>query len=184
MTAAIVTASASVIVAMLIFVLNQHAQIRQEQRQVRLDRLENQLRKLYGPLNSLIDVNERIWQALRESRVPAKLERSPEGGSDEWRRWRDLALMPTNHKMVNLIIENADLLIETEVPKVVSDFCAHVTSLEVVVAAESDGEKQRTLIAHPGAQWVDYVRSRFKVLKGEQNDLLRGGYFGRRPTSK
>ena len=171
-SAAVITASASILVAMLVFILNQHAQFRQEHRQARLGRVSSQLRELYGPLNALVDVNERNWEALRESRLPPRAERQPEVGTEDWRRWRDHALMPANLRMRDLIIEHADLLVETEVPQALRDFCAHVTSLEIVVVAEAEGSKEASLIQHPGAAYVSYIRSTYEHLKDEQQRLL------------
>jgi hypothetical protein len=171
-SAAVITASASIVVAVLVFILNQRAQVQQEHRQARLARVSSQLRELYGPLNMLVDVNERIWEALRESRLPTRAERRPEAGTEDWRRWRDHALMPANHKMRDLIIEHADLLLETDVPQPLRDFCAHVTSMEIVVAAQAKGVKEAALIHHPGAAYISYVRDTYEYLKNEQQHLL------------
>ena len=168
-----IAASASVFVAVLAFILNQRGQIRQERRQARLARVSSQVRELYGPLNAMVDVNERIWEALRESELPPQAERQPEVGTESWRRWRDGALMPANRKMRDLIVENADLLVETEIPQVLRDFCAHVTSAEIILAAEAEGISERPLIPHPGAAYVKYVRKTFVALKLEQQQLLR-----------
>jgi hypothetical protein len=173
MTAAVIAASASVLVAVLAFTLNQRGQIRQERRQARLARVSSQVRELYGPLNAMVDVNERIWEALRDSELPTQAERRPEAGTDNWRRWRDAALMPANRRMRDLIVEHADLLVEAEVPQVMRDFCAHVSSMEIVLAAEASGVAERPLIGHPGDAYVTHVRERFVALKLEQQRLLR-----------
>jgi hypothetical protein len=174
MSAAIITASASVFVAMLAFVLGQIAQLKQERRQARLTRISNQLRDLYGPLNTLVDVNERIWEELRSSHLPPKAYRSPEAGTDAWTRWRDHALMPNNRKMRDLIIEHADLIVGLEMPQPLKDFSAHVMSLEIVLAAEAEGSRERALIGHPGDTYLTYVRETYVNLKAEQQRLLRG----------
>lgn len=171
-SAAVITASASIVVAVLVFTLNQSAQVRHERRQARLARVNSQLRALYGPLHALVDVNERIWEALRESHLPPRVDRRPEVGTEDWRRWREHALMPANRRMRDLIIEHADLLVEPEVPKPLRDFCAHVTSLEIVMAAEVEGLKECALISHPGATFIAYVRNTFVFLKKEQHQLL------------
>jgi hypothetical protein len=171
-SATVITASASVLVAVLVFVLNQRAQIRQERRQARLVRVNSQLRELYGPLNALVEVNERIWEALRDSGLPGKADRSPSGTDSDWRRWRDQALRPVNLQMRDLIVEHADLLIEPELPQALCDFCAHVTSVEIVLAAEAYGVHERALIGHPGAPFVTYVREAFLGLKQDQQRLL------------
>lgn len=173
MSAAVITASASILVAVLVFVLNQRAQIQQERRQIRLSRINSQLRELYGPLNALLDVNERIWKDLRQSRLPARADRHPEAGTEDWRRWRDNALMPINRKMRDLIIEHADLLVESDVPQPLMEFCAHVGSLEIVLAAEAQGAQESALVTHPGDSYVTYIRRTFQDLKGEQQHLLR-----------
>lgn len=172
-TAAVIAASASVLVAVLAYVLNQRGQIRQEGRQARLARVSSQVRDLYGPLNAMVDINEQIWEALRNSELPPQAERSPDAGMESWRRWRDGALMPANRRMRDLIVENADLLVETEVPQVLRDFCAHVTSAEIVLAAETEGRSERPLIQHPGAAYVDYIHQTFVALKVEQQQLMR-----------
>lgn len=171
-TAAIITASASIIVAVLAFLLTQQAQLRQERRQARLARINSQLRELYGPLNTLVDSNERVWDSLRSSFLPPQSERDPAVDSSEWRKWRDEVLIPTNRRMRDLITENADLIIESEVPHSLGDFCAHVLALEVSVLEEGEGVRRRALIGHPGDEFVFYVHSSFARLKREQNELL------------
>ena len=120
-----------------------------------------------------MDVNERIWESLRESRLPPQDEEATRRWLGSWRRWRDLALMPANRRMRDIIIEHADLLVKTETPKPLEDFCAHVTSLEVLLSAEAEGLNEGPLIRHPGAAYVTYVRDAFTRLKAEQQQLLR-----------
>jgi hypothetical protein len=172
-TTAVISASASILVAVLAFILNQRGQIRQERRQARLARINSQLRELYGPLNALVEINERIWEELRRSTVPAKDDREPGQGTDEWRRWRDRALTPANHTMRDLIINHADLLLEVEVPPPLRDFCAHVAATEVAFIGTGEGMRERALIRHPGAAYVDHVRETFLRLKREQRRLLQ-----------
>jgi hypothetical protein len=173
-SAAVITASASILVAVLAFVFNQQAQLEQERRQARLARVNLQLRELYGPLNALVDVNERLWAALHESHLPPQAERRPERAAEDWRVWRDNALMPVNLKMRDLIIDHADLLVESEVPQPLRDFCAHVSSLEIILAAEARGVKEEdVLIRHPGTPYVSYVQGTYLSLKAGQQLLLR-----------
>jgi len=170
--AAVITASASVFVAMVVFVLNQRAQVRLERRQARLELINSQLRDLYGPLNALVDVNERLWESLR-STLPARGERRPGGGTAEWNSWRDSVLMPTNREMRDLIVRRADLLIEDHVPQPLLDFCAHVAARDVAMSGRAEGFAGRALIPHPGTEYVNYVREGFTALKTEQRRLLQ-----------
>ncbi|MFE3188035.1 hypothetical protein ACFXHA_03445 [Nocardia sp. NPDC059240] len=171
MPAAIITASASIIVAVLAFLLNQRGQLVQEQRRARLERISSQLCDLYGPLHAWVEVNERIWEALRATHLPTEHDRRPDADSPIWREWRDHALLPANRKMRDLIVERADLLSETGVPEPLLTFCAHVSALEVTVKS-SPPTYQRTLIRHPGSDYITHVRETFAALKAEQHRLL------------
>lgn len=172
MTAAVISASAGLLVVVLAFALNQRGQIRQERRQARLTRINSQLRELYGPLNALVDANERVFKAMQETRLPPVPRDEQDATKAEWLLWRNHALMPTNRRMRDLIIEHADLLLETDVPLPLREFCAHVASLEVVQAAEAQGLHEPTLIDHPGEAYVNYVKDTFQHLKLEQKRLL------------
>ncbi|MEU4370250.1 hypothetical protein [Micromonospora chersina] len=174
MTAAIIAASTSIVVAVLAFLLNQYGQARQERRQARLARINSQLRDLYGPLNAMVDANERIWEALRKAHLPSAAERAPNAGTSEWRRWRDEVLQPANRRMRDLILAYADLVVEVEVPEPLRDLCAHVAAQEIVRVAEVEEDaRQPILIGHPGDAYVTYVRRTFASLKKEQAQLLR-----------
>ncbi len=173
MVATLITAVTTVAVAGLAYLLNQRGQLAQERRQARLLRVSRQIRELYGPLHVLVDINERIWEKLRESQLPAAPHRRPDLATDNWLRWRDHALMPVNRAMRDLIIEHADLVQDYDVPEPLLTFCSHVASVEVQLAAESDGLHVRSLVPHPGAAYVRYVRDTFGQLTTEQRKLAR-----------
>ncbi|MFI7606018.1 hypothetical protein ACIBTV_12920 [Micromonospora sp. NPDC049366] len=179
MTAAVITASASIVVAVLAFVLNQRAQIRADRRRARSDRVAGQLRDLYGPLHALVDVNERLWQALHAVDLPGREQRRSDGAlthdqQEQWTRWLHHALMPANIKMRDLIIGHADLVIEDGMPEPLRAFCAHVAAYEVMLSDRESavGERRQALIGHPGAPYVDYVRRSFEALKREHHQLM------------
>ncbi|MFE3053509.1 hypothetical protein [Nocardia sp. NPDC059239] len=52
------------------------------------------------------------------------------------------------------------------------DFCAHVASLEVALAAESDGITAPPLVRHPGDRFVRHVRDSYDHLISERHRLL------------
>ena len=112
-TPALITASASVLIAAVVFVANLVVQFRNERRQVALARVNAQLRELYGPLYAQYEVSETIWRALRDSGLPGREVRRAGTATDaqraEWRLWVQEALMPGNVKMRDAVIEHADL---------------------------------------------------------------------------
>jgi hypothetical protein len=180
MSVAVLTASASVIVAVLAFVLNQWGQARVERRAARLERVNAQIRDLYGPLNALADANETVWEALRDARLPDTATRrsgtSPAVEDEEWwSAWMTHALMPTNRRMRELILNNAHLIVEPELPEPLRVFCAHVAALEVAAALrEARGGSAETLVHHPGRSLNEYLDSAYTGLKREQARLASG----------
>lgn len=177
MQPAIITASATITVAVLAFLFNQYSQLRLERRQGHLARVNSQLRDLYGPMFALVDTNERIWQALRANGLPPASQRDADTLGQGWSAWRDAFLMPTNARIRDLIIEHADLLLEADFPAPLRDFCAHVASCEATLAESAGsgrdiGKRPATHIGHPGSDFVQYVRFSFAQLKGEQQRLL------------
>jgi hypothetical protein len=186
---AVITASASIVVAVTVFVANQIAQLRNERRQAALTRLSAQLRELYGPLFALVAVNEHLWTAMRQAWLPEHDRRQSGSLSDEqaeeWQRWLQEGLMPANVKMRDLIMQHADLIVERDMPHPLQSFCAHVASYEVYLARPDKMPIGRALIRHPGALYVTHVRDRFANLKAEQTRLVgkRTKFFGRTTPS-
>jgi hypothetical protein len=176
LTPAVITASASIVVAVLVFVGNQLAQARNERRQAALDRVNTQLRELYGPLFALVEVNEHLWRAVRESHLPGRDERASaalsESQTAQWRTWLSEALMPANKKMRDVIVQHADLLLDNDMPQVLQDFCAHVASYEVLLSRMDQPSVERTVVRHPGKPYVSYVQTSYAALRKERERLL------------
>ena len=179
MATAVITASASIVVAVLAFLLNRHSQYQFERRQALLARVNAQLRELYGPLHALVGVNELVWRSLQDGAVvPARDARADAARLDQgelatWQAWLDYSLMPANVKMRDLILAHADLIIEAEMPPPLMAFCAHVSAYEVLQSGADPGRPAGSrLIGHPGDSYVDYVARSFAALKAEQTRLL------------
>jgi hypothetical protein len=178
LAAALTTASATLLVAVLLYVLNQRSQVRLERRQARLARVNSQLRDLYGPLNALVDANETVWRALRDSELPEKERRRSGNLSAEqslsWSVWVNRALMPANQRMREIIVTHADLIVEPRVPDPLRLFCAHVAAYEAFLGGvgPADEPSGHPVVHHPGRLFVDYVRQSFSALKCEQARLL------------
>jgi hypothetical protein len=175
---AILTAAVSVFVAVLGFLLNQRAQLQLERRRARLERVNAQLRSLYGPLFALVETNERVWRALRDDGLPDQANRVPaeQLGVAERERWeatRNDVLAPLNERMNELIVDHADLLIEREMPAPLLQFCAHVTGDRAPRPETASASGRDSLVPHPGRPYVEYVRTSFATLKEEQFTLLR-----------
>ncbi|MFE2460707.1 hypothetical protein [Streptomyces sp. NPDC059402] len=176
--AALVTAIASVLIAVLAYVLNQRGELARARRQARLERVDSQLRDLYGPLLVLVESNERTWDAFRRRHLPSAEERRRGTELTEeqhrlWRRWVLTVFLPSARHMRDVIVDHGDLFIEDRIPQVVLDFCAHIASYEVAVAEWEAGEEGKALVSHPGKDFVTYVRESYTNLKEAQAKVLR-----------
>lgn len=156
--------------------------LRLARRKDRLNRINQQLSDLYGPLLSLTSAADATWAAFRT------LYR-PEGGSfwdsehppnDEeaaaWRFWIEDGFMPLNRKMMDTIVEGAHLLEGTEVPASFLSLSAHVINYGVLIQQWKRGDLSRHVPVHifPAEDLEGHVWRQFNALKAEQAELLGG----------
>jgi len=76
--------------------------------------------------------------------------------------------------MRELIITKADLLIETDMPKCLSDLCAHVASYQAILKKweDNDFSEHFAIIAYPRKPLLNYTEEKFKSLKEKQKKLI------------
>ncbi|MFF9554229.1 hypothetical protein ACF1DY_00135 [Streptomyces albus] len=179
MIAAMVTACASITIAILAYWLNHRGETHRYLREAQIDRVSSQLRELYGPLLVLTETNERAWCEYRRRYMPPTEAGSaeiplPEAEEERWRMWVEAVFAPTAQKMREIITSRGDLIIGGEMPPVVLEFCAHAATYDALLA-NWDGFDQckSTLIRHPGSGFLTYVRDSYGSLKREQALLLR-----------
>lgn len=154
--------------------------LRLAQRKDRLERVDRQLSDLYGPLLALVKSGMASWDAFRS------LYR-PDGGSfwgtqppptaeeaAAWRLWMTEVFMPVNARIVDVVTNNAELLIEPDVPQCLLDACAHVAAYQAVLKQWENGDYSRhtSVINFPREQLLAYASASFVRLKAEQLLLL------------
>ncbi|WP_067541512.1 hypothetical protein [Nocardia crassostreae] len=147
-----VTVSVTIGLAFLGYLATYLNGLRLAQRQARITRINLQLSDFYGPLFALMESNTRTYEATA-------------------------VFIPNIRAMREVIVTKADLLVETEVPPVLLELCAHVSGYEVTAARWSAGhyDEHLSLIKFPGEELSRYTRERFALLKGEQTRLLGRG---------
>src|SRR5947209_1888781 len=120
--------------------------IKTAQRKDRLERVNRQLKEFYGPLYALSYASDKAWrEAFRAQYRPHGSFWSgapPPTPSEEvaWRLWMTEVFMPLNVQMERLIIGNADLLDEPEIPECLLVVCAHVSAYKAVLARWETGD--------------------------------------------
>lgn len=141
----------------------------------RIDRLNAQLRDLYGPLMALVLSTNALFQTWRRRELPLPhgWAASTAGEREEWRHWMRTVFMPLNRRIAETIITHADLVEEDFMPPQLLALCAHVASYEALLERWEAGSYDRFIphILFPQVV-VPYVTRRFNDLKQRQTKLL------------
>lgn len=153
--------------------------LRLARRKDRLERINQQLSDLYGPLVSLSSASQAAWLVFRRRWRPyvRSYWGDPELNDEErvaWRTWMAAVFMPLNRRMRDVVVERADLLEESSIPACLLDLCAHVAAYEAVLAQWDEGNYSENTadINFPMAAVSGYAEASFARLKAEQQKLL------------
>jgi len=174
----IVTAGASMAIAIMAYWLNHQGEVHRSLRKARIDWVNTQLKDPYGPLLVLAETNERAWREYRRAYFPPDSggpAESPlsESMSTRWHMWVETVFAPRARQIRDIVTAHGDLIIEREMPAVVIDFCAHAASYDALLADwDTTSASNSTLIRHPGSRFLSYVRESYATLKAEQELLL------------
>jgi hypothetical protein len=162
--------------------------LRIARRRDRLERVNSQLRLLYGPLLALDLAAREAWLSFRKTWRPgrpywADAPAPTEAEAEAWRIWMTSVFMPLNERMERTVVENADLLVEPEIPTSLLTLCAHVAAYKAIRARWDKGDfsEHAAPVEYPEAELRDYVQRHFAHLKTEQA-LLLGGVHHRLPS--
>jgi hypothetical protein len=144
-------------------------------RKDKLERVNQQLKLLYGPLYALNQASSLAWAAFRSRTRPGGsfFGANPPPSEEEleaWRRWMLTVFQPIHDEMLSIITRNADLLIESDFPKPLQLFCAHVAAYKVVFErwSNNDFAEHTSVINYPTEEMAAYLEDSFKHLKSEQ----------------
>jgi hypothetical protein len=171
MTDAVVIAVLSLTAALVGYVATYFNNMRMAQRQAKLDRVNRQLSEFYGPLLAISSAGTETWDVFKRYRSAQGID----ADFAEWQRWVNYVFMPGNRRLREVIITKADLLIDNDLPKCLTSFCAHVSGWEVALRRWEDGDYSITGSAIDYPVEVDeYARTSFLALKQEQMRLLAG----------
>jgi len=174
----IVTLSVTILVAAAGYLFKYLNDLKLSQRKDRLERVDRQLRELYGPLFALDRASTMAWTAFRSRYRPGEAfwgtASSPtEEEAAAWRLWMTEVFMPLNLEMTQIITERADLLEESEMPDVLLELCAHVYAYKPVIREWEQGDYSlHTSIINFPMALRDYTSESYVRLKREQARLL------------
>jgi hypothetical protein len=179
MTGETIAIGVTILLALVGYALKYLNDLRLAQRKDRLDRINLQLRELYGPLVALNAASFRLWGVFlkrHQSDMPPAL-RDPEA----WRLWMTMVFIPLNREMRSIVAQHADLLRDPGgMPECLTDLSAHVAGYEIVAEKWRTGnfdphnlDENVSVVDFPQDVFAKYVDSAFRELKAEQERLLR-----------
>lgn len=153
-------------------------------RKDRLKRINRQLSDLYGPLYALSSTGAHVWTSFRSQHRPNKgsfwKAGSPVGDKDAaaFRLWIRSVFMPLNRQMMDLVVNRADLLEGTEIPRCLLDLCAHISSYEALLVEWEKGDytMNEPIVNFPKRPLQEFAEKEFRRLKQEQDAILNSGW--------
>ena len=168
----------TIILAFVGYIVKYINDIAMARRKDRLDRINQQLRNLYGPLYATDRALNIAWDAFRSRYRPHQsFFRSQPPPSHEdlaaWRLWMSEVFMPLNLRMERIIVENADLMLEDEMPECFSLLSAHIAAYKPVLKRWQlgDNSEHNSFSAYP-TNLRDYIETSYRQLKKKQALLL------------
>jgi len=154
----------------------------------RLRLVDQRLNDFYGPLYVATVAGNIAYKSLLTKQGKTHCHPIRDEDLKEWILWMTTIFMPLNDVRENIIIENAHLIVEEQMPQCLLDFVTHVVGYKALMAkwAEGDYTERRSIIGWP-PEFDIYVERSYKALKAEQTRLLHNfawRYFRSRNSKK
>ena len=181
----------SVVLAAVGYITTALHTLRAQQHRSRVDRVNEQLKALYGPLLACVTASKSAYVAMlaqaasrhnehlahnqslfSPKEFAAAASANPEGPvAETHRRWVREVLMPLSERAARTVIERADLLEGSEISPLLLQLVAHVSAYRVILRRWEEGDYQRSAIPYPDGleQWAS---ESFDSLKKRQAALL------------
>src|SRR5215217_6662099 len=184
MDATAAVALVGVFVAAIGYVIKYWTDLKIEQRNDRLERINRQLSEFYGPLLALTRSSGESWQAFRKRYRPGAgsfWKRDPPLTVEDaaaWRLWMTTVFVPVHQQMMELVLNRAHLIEEPDMPPCLLTLCAHVNGYQAILKEWETGEisiereDNLSIVNFPGEELAAYAAIAFSRLKAEQAELL------------
>ena len=115
-------------------------------------RLVNQrLNEFYGPLYVATVAGNIAYNSLLKKQGKTQCHPIRDEDLKEWMLWMTTIFMPLNNVREKIIIENAHLIVEEQMPQCLLDFVTHVVGYKALLSkwAEGDYSERRSMIGWP-----------------------------------
>jgi hypothetical protein len=147
-------------------------------RAARLRLVDQRLNDFYGPLYVATVAGNIAYKSLLQKQGKTDCHPIREEDLKEWTVWMTNIFMPLNDVRERIIIENAHLIVEEQMPQCLLDFVTHVVGYKALLAQWADGDytERRSMIGWP-PEFDTYVERSYQALKAEQTQLLHSGIW-------
>jgi hypothetical protein len=144
----------------------------------RLKLVNQRLNEFYGPLYVATVAGNIAYRALLEKQGKKTCHPIRDEDMKEWVLWMTTIFMPLNDVREKIIIANAHLIVEEQMPRCLLDFVTHVVGYKAVLAKWADGNygERRSTIGWP-PEFDSYVERSYQALKAEQTRLMHNGLW-------
>ncbi len=139
----------------------------------RLRLVDRRINEFYGPLYVATVAGNIAYMALLKKQGKTQCHPIRDEDLKEWMLWMTTIFMPLNDVREKIIIANAHLIVEEQMPECLLDFVTHVVGYKALLAqwAEGDFTERRSSIGWP-PEFDTYVERSYQALKTEQTRLL------------
>lgn len=155
-------------------------------RKDKLERVNLQLKHLYGPLYATVYVQHVAWLRFRANCRPGIhfFRGNPPPTAEDlvaWRLWISEVFMPFNLRVEKIIVDNGDLLIEEQLPDCLLGLCAHIAAYKPILKKWESGDysslfplggDRTDLLKYDPDALLDYAKNSYFALKNTQASLL------------
>lgn len=140
--------------------------------------VDQRLNQFYGPLYVATVAGNIAYKSLLQRQGKAQCHPIRDEDLKEWVLWMTTIFMPLNDIREKIIIENAHLILEEQMPQCLLDFVTHVVGYKALLAkwAEGDYTERRSMIGWP-PEFDTYVEHSYKSLKAQQTRLLHNAVW-------
>ncbi len=145
----------------------------------RLHLVDRRLNDFYGPLYVATVSGNIAYQSLLKKQGKTQCHPVRDEDLKEWVLWVKTIFVPLNEVREKIIIKNAHLIVEEQMPQCLLDFVTHVVGYKALLAkwAEGDFTERRSSIGWP-PEFDAYVERSYMALKAEQTRLLHSFIWG------
>ncbi|DBA94969.1 hypothetical protein WJX77_012309 [Trebouxia sp. C0004] len=152
-----------------------------KEREAQIDRVNEQVKDLYGPLLSCVTASKSAFDAMIGQHSPdgtkagfvRAIKENPDSAEAvAYRQWMKEVLQPLNDKAANAIVDHIDLIEASSVDPLLLKLVAYVKTVRVMMSRwEAGNTNEWSALTYPD-EVLPFVVAEFKRMKERQAQLL------------